>query len=152
MKPDEIRKKGVGSMRDKSHKILCVLVALCVLVSGMYFDKFEIDSIFACPPIEKSDSKILSFDTVIAGEQSCNTEMLNVNRIGEREWLTLRGTYQRRDTKISNDFLLINFLSLNGRDFYVSLEEIQLVSFNQKELVISYIHRTDGKKRNSCNS
>lgn len=126
-------------MRNKTGKILSILVALFMLVSGMYFDNFEIDFLFACAPTETSDSNILSADNAIADEQACNEEMLGVKGISN--------TYQSRNTKISPDFLSINFLSLDEGKFYVSLDEIHFVSPNQNESVTSYIHKSDGKKR-----
>lgn len=133
-------------MRAKRNKIFYILITLLVFISGMYFEDIKIDSVFASTPTEMTNSYISDIGSVITDTQVCTTEMLGVRgnmMIGQ---FTIRFN-QRRDTRVSPDFLCQNIFSLNEGKSYASIEEVQLISKSQDELIANYIHKSDGKKR-----
>ena len=134
-------------MYNKRNKLIYVLIILSVVISGMYFENFKADSAFVCSPAEKTNSYISSVNAAITKVHACTTEMLGIHGSMELEQLTIRFANQRRDIKMSLDFLCQIIFCINERKSYAVFEEIQFVSGNQDELIINYIHKSDGKKR-----
>ena len=133
-------------MRKKYKKILSFIIPVLMLVSVMHFENFKMDFLFVCESAETANSyKISSEDSIITNQNSHNTQMFGI--IGQPDRLTRLCSYQSRNTKQFCDFLPINILSLNEGKFYLSPAQMQNITPNQKELVASYIHKTDGKKR-----
>lgn len=133
-------------MRKKQSRLISVMFMLFILVSGMYFDSFRVDSGFACAPEQASASSMVPVDSVIADAKSCTVETIGSRgNLGQGQFMG-RLAQQRRDTKVALSLLCLNIVSLNEGKFYTHFETIQSVSENQQELVINYIHKSDGKK------
>ena len=133
-------------MRTKQSRLISVMLMLFILVSGMYFDCFRVDSGFVCAPEQASVSSMVPVDSVIADAKSCTVETIGSRgNLGQGQFIS-RLAQQRRDTKVALSLLALNIFSLNEGKFYTHFETIQSVSENQQELVINYIHKSDGKK------
>lgn len=131
-------------MSMKKRKILCVLIIFMIFVSGMYFENIETYSVFACNPATAVNSYITVANPVITDAQACTTEMLGIRE----SIVTLqRFVGQKRDSKISLDFLYQNLFSLKEGKSYTGLKEVKHTLNSQNELVANYLHKTDGKKR-----
>ena len=134
-------------MRAKRNKIFCILITLLVFISGMYFEDIKVDSVFASTSAETTNSYISAIGSVITDTQVCTTEILGVCGNMVTGQFTNRFVNQRRDTRVSPDFLCQNNFPLNEGKSYASIEVVQLISKNQDELIANYIHKSDGKKR-----
>ena len=134
-------------MRAKRNKIFCILITLLVFISGMYFEDIKTDSVFASTLGETTNSYTSDIGSVTIDTQVCTTEMLAVCGNMVTGQFTIRFVNQRRDTGVSPDFLCQNIFSLNEGKSYASIEEVQLISKSQDELIANYIHKSDGKKR-----
>ncbi|MDO5541284.1 MAG: hypothetical protein Q4F83_14675 [Eubacteriales bacterium] len=78
---------------------------------------------------------------------SCTSEMLGVcNDAGIRQ-LAGRFVSQKREAKTSSDILYSNFFSLEDGKFSTGSEVFQFYNHYRNELVVYYIHESDGKKR-----
>ena len=132
----------------KRYKIICIILAVIVSLSGMCFgNNDEADSLFAYIPFEKADSYIETVPATIADAQVCTLEMLGVRSISAMQQLAGRYICQKREFKRSLDFLCLNSLSLREEKFFKSSERTHIYSKCLDELVANYIHNSDGKKR-----
>lgn len=134
-------------MRRNIIKRVSIIIAFVLLISGMYFEDFKIDSVFVCTPFETPVSQMLSVDTIMTDTPACTTEMLGVRENTNLGQMTLRFSNQRRDSKTLLDVLCPNIFFQNKGKFYPGFEKIALVSKNQEKLITNYIHNSDGKKR-----
>lgn len=134
-------------MRKKRNELLCVLITLFVFISGMYFEDLKVDSIFVCAATEASNSYMLSVDPVVTDTKACTTEMLGIRESTGLGQLTTRFSYQRGHTKLSLDYLCRTIFFLKEGKSYANCEKVQFVLKNQDDLVVNYIHKSDGKKR-----
>lgn len=92
----ERMKKGVVSMQKKYQTIICYLLAVFMLVVGLYSEKITINSTFSCVQ-QESTSYVLSFQSVVKPTRACTGEML--------------GIFQERDVRAKSNikFLLYFF-------------------------------------------
>ena len=134
-------------MRAKRNKIFCILITLLVFISGMYFEDIKVDSVFASTPTETTNIYISDISHVITDTLVCTAEMLGVRGNMVTGQYTIRFANQKRDTRVSLEFLCRNIFSINQGESYGSFEEVQSISRSQDELVLKYIHKSDGKKR-----
>lgn len=139
--------EGVSRVRNKRNKLICVLMTVFVLVSGMYIEDFKTDSTFMRAPTETTNSCISSVDDFITDAHACTTEMLGIRGNAKAGQSTIRFASQKGDTEISLHFLCQNIFSLTGGKSYACLSQMQFISENQGGLATNYIHKSDGKKR-----
>ncbi len=133
-------------MRNKRNKFVCVLIALVVFISGIYFEYFKIDSTFACEPIAMNHSNIAFEDPILADVPVCTSEMLGFHKSTGQGQLTIQCANQRRDAKTSHYSLCPDIFSINECKSYTSFKTKKVVYGNQDELITKYIHKSDGKK------
>jgi len=133
-------------MQTGRNKLLYILITIFVFVSGMYLDDIKENSVPPYEHTELTNFYISAEDSVINDSQACTTDMLGI-RGNTGTGNLVRLANQKRDNKISLDFLLENIFSLNEGKSYASFEEDQLIVDNREELVTNYIHNSDGKKR-----
>ena len=134
-------------MRAKRNNIFCILITLLVFISGMYFEDIKVDSIFASTPTETTNIYVSDISPVITDTLVCTAEMLGIRGNMVTGQYTIRFANQKRDTRVSLEFLCQNIFSLNQGESYGSFEEVQSISRSQDEFVVKYIHKFDGKKR-----
>lgn len=134
-------------MRKKRNELFCVLITLFVFISGMYFEDFKVDSVFVCAATQTSNSYMSSVDPVVTDTKACTTEMLGTHENMGLGKVTTRFTYQKRNSKLSRDYLYGTIFFLNVGKSYANCDKVQFVSKNQDDLVVNYIHKSDGKKR-----
>ncbi len=134
-------------MHRNNIKRISLIVAFVFLLTGMYFENFKIDSVFACTPFQTSNLKSVAEDLVITDTQPCTAEMLGVRGHTSTDLIAYRFSNSKRDVKSALNFLCLNFDLSNTIKSYSSSEKIQRVSRNQEQLITNYIHNSDGKKR-----
>ena len=134
-------------MCKKRNELLYVIIILLVFISGMFFEDFKVDSGFVYAATETTNSYMSSVNPVVTDTNACTTEMLGTHKSMGQGQLTTRCTYQRRNSKLSRDYLLLIIIFLYEGKSYANCEEIQFVSKITDNLVVNYIHKSDGKKR-----
>lgn len=136
-------------MRIKNYKILCFILVIFIVLSGMCIENIEADSSFAYAPMEETNSYIMTDDAVISQAEPCTTEMLGVRNNAGIQRLASQFINQKRESKVSLNFLYSNifFLHEKERRFLISSKAITFCNQCQDELVVNYIHKSDGKKR-----
>ena len=134
-------------MRIKNYRIISFITAILIFLSGLYFDNNESNTLFATSSVETANSCITKAAAINPCEQGCTSELLGIRSAGSVQQLSNRLISQKRETKISLDFLYSNFLFINKGTFFTSLSAIRFFCPKTDELVINYIHESDGKKR-----
>lgn len=134
-------------MQCKNNKIVCIILAVIIFLSGMYFENKEVDSYFAHSSADKINSCIKSDNISIADSQVCTAELPSLRSSGGLQRLSGRSAYQKRDMKLPLDFLCFNSLSLQKGKFFVFSEITQSNNLCSEKHVINYIQNSDGKKQ-----
>ncbi|MBD5089595.1 MAG: hypothetical protein HDT30_12455 [Clostridiales bacterium] len=136
-------------MRIKNCKILCFILVIFIVLSGMCIENIEADYSFAYAPMEETNSYIMTDDAVISQAEPCTTEMLGVCNNAGIQRLAGQFINQKRESKVSLNFLYSNIFSLHEKErrFLISSKAITFCNQCQDELVVKYIHKSDGKKR-----
>lgn len=138
-------------MRLKNYKIVCIILSIIVSLSGIFLEDVEADNTFAWSPNEITNSYIQSASATIEDAQVCTTETLGVRSNSRTQQLTGRYTSQKGEFKRSHNFLCPNIFLLQEGRFFSGSEITQIRSGCFSELVINYIHKSDGKKESKRN-
>lgn len=134
-------------MRIKNYRIISLITAILIFLSGLYFDNNEPNTLLATSSVETANSCITKTATINPCEQGCTPELLGIRSTDSIQQLSNRLIIQKREAKISLDFLYSNFLFTNKGNFFTTLSAIRIFCPKTDELVINYIHESDGKKR-----
>ena len=134
-------------MHTRKNTVWCIIIALLIVVAGMYFEDGKVDSISSCAFSEEPNCYISESDSVITKEDVDITRTLGVREYVEASLRTNGLTNQSRAMKVSLFYKDINVFSSNEGKYYASLEEVQLIFDRGDEFAINYIHKSDGKKR-----
>lgn len=132
-------------LRNKKGRRACFIFILIFLL-GICGDTFKTDSLFAFGFTEEEDA-ITQKATSAMEPTLCTTDMIRGNNTNFVQRLNGRYIGQKKDVKISIDFLGLNiYLPEPGKD--VDAYEPALLSFvGTEEIMVNYVHRADGKKR-----
>lgn len=136
-----------NSLRLKKDKIVYIILVLILFLSGVCFENNKADSKFLCSPVECSDSNIKSDIFTNLDIQVCTAEMLGAGRISSVQQFSCSHICKNRELKIFPDYLLLSYLSITEGKFFTSSEITQVYSKCLDELIMNYIHKSDGKKR-----
>ncbi len=136
-------------MRMKNYRIISLLLVIFVALSGMCFEDTKADSYFAYVSMEDNSFNFISDETEISDTHPCTSEMLGVRNNAGIQRLASQYLNQKRQNRISYNFLFLDIFSLSERikKFFISSEATQVYNQCQEELVANYIHKSDGKKR-----
>lgn len=135
-------------MQNKRNKLLCIIFTLFIFVYGMYFEELREDMVLCNTFVQKSESCVITDNLNENMEpQMCTVQMLSTRERKGVEKMTPQDTIQRRDMRVSLDFLCQNLFSLKEGKVYSNLEELQSILEKQEKHVTNYIHKSDGKKR-----
>lgn len=132
-------------LRNKKGRRACFIFILIFLL-GICGDTFKTDSLFAFGFAEEEDA-ITQKATSAMEPTLCTTDMIRGNNTNFVQRLNGRYIGQKKDVKISIDFLGLNiYLPEPGKD--VDAYEPALLSFvGTDETMVNYVHKADGKKR-----
>lgn len=138
-------------MRKKIYKRCSLLMAMFMLVSGVLFDTVNNDisfiNSFTNVSEAASGSSIMFCDAVIQDAEVCTAEMLGINYTSGTQQMVSRYINQRNDGKFSFDIEHSDRFVLSEVKTLTDAEPVQDFCQYPEELVTSYIHKTDGKKR-----
>lgn len=133
-------------MRMKKSRMICIILSILMFFSGMCFEDIKTDALSACAPVLETNACMAALDAAEMDVTFCTRELLGIqNVIGIRQ-LKSRYISQKKEAKISFDFLCSDVFSLYEGKFFTSSETIQIQNRCLNELVTNYIHKTDGKK------
>lgn len=132
---------------NRVNRLICIIMAIFVLISGVCFDDVKMESLFECAHTEVLNSVINSVDIDIIDVEAGTSEFLGFQVDTVFKQLSVRLSNNRRYTKISLEFLIQNLFSLKESKAYVNFERDELALNSQDEIITEYIHKTDGKKR-----
>ena len=134
-------------MRIKNYRIISFITAIIIFLTGLYFDNNELNTSLATSSVGTTSSCITKTATINPCEQGCTPELLGIRSAGSIQQLSNRLISQQKETKISLDVLDANIPFINKGTFFTNLSAIQIFCPKTDELVINYIHESDGKKR-----
>lgn len=134
-------------MNKKKQKVICFVLMLAIIVWGVYIE--EIDTKMYIPHISMNEmnSYILSGSGVIMEPNACTAEMLGVRNCVKVVQVARYFTGKKRDSKISADILNKTIISQCWNKFSTEFEIVKYSGRYPKEVVLNYIHKSDGKKR-----
>lgn len=134
-------------MRFKNNKIVCIILVMLIFFSGFFSESVPVDNSFACAPIEKTNSCIQSAYMPTIEAQICTSEMLGVQNTSYIQQLTSRCIALKWGLRTSFSSLCPDTFQLQKSKFFIGLETSTVCSLYVDELIINYIHSSDGKKR-----
>ena len=134
-------------MRIKKSKYWCLILAMLVLLTCMHFEDCNASTVRACATVASPYSQELTRGVAFTNAELCTTEMLGERRNAGAQQLTSRYINQKREWNTSLSLLYIAILAFLCRKLLTSAEAVCFFQHRLAELVIRYIHRTDGKKR-----
>lgn len=132
-------------MQTKSRQMLCWILTVFMLISGMCLDNVEADSLFVCTSAERSVSYLSPLKAKIYDAESCTIEMLGVRTISYIHNMIQR-LGSRTDIKISLISVIAAGISQFFSNFHIAVNTVQLPKLYSHAAVLCYIHNQDGKK------
>lgn len=133
-------------MRHKKQSI-CLILAILVFLSGMWWENSITDSFTEYAAMGESSTPILSDGDAVTEAQLCTEEMLNVRTQVGLLQLAGRFIHPTRKARLILDFQCSDILSSADGKLYTGSEEMRFFIQCPEELVVNYIHQSDGKKK-----
>lgn len=125
----------MGALTRKD-RIICLMITVSVLLSGMYFDTRMPDDLFVYSSFSLISMDASQFDTNNA--KVCTTEMLN-------ECISVQ--LQSEGHSVFLYLICAGQLALIQGKVLPYLESIKTFCHRLDALVMEYMHQSDGKKR-----
>lgn len=135
-------------LQKKGRRFVSYILAIIVILAGMYFEEIEVDSFFACAPVETSAAYISSCDAAITNANACTAEMLGGSNNSYLRQLAGRYMNGRKDVRVISGFLSASCCSQSLSNHFTTAKVLQIPKRDSKAVVLNYIHSIDGKKWN----
>lgn len=134
-------------MKTKYNQLICFILALFMLLTGMCLENVEADSYLAFYETAQTSAVIGSWDKEILCNESCTIEMLGI-RSASYSFSAARRSNYRMDIRYRA--VIISFcvekFTQNLSNFYMAANAVQFPELYGKAVVLHYIHNQDGKK------
>lgn len=134
----------------KRNSRLCYFLTVILLLSGMCFEHVEADSSFVYPECSKTAAVLSSGGSVLTAVDSCTPEML-----GHPDADTAISDARRPSGRTSfRSFQTILFLRNCFQGLIIILLTVGIgisIESASHTVIVSYIHKKDGKKSESPN-
>lgn len=137
----------VNPVRKIERHIISFILALSMLFSGMCFENVKADFSLEHIAMQKPGNDMISYDTSISSEEACTAEMLGIRGISSIRQFINRSRYERRDAKISLEFLHEDAQMHLYSHFFAAANAVPFSKRYVGAVVLNYIHSKDGKKR-----
>ena len=134
-------------MHIKKYRFAFSIIAIIILISGFCFENTKTEPTYLCTPIEAHNLSINIINNAGSDTSICTAEMLGFYSPAYQQRIESRQLLRNVKEEVISDFIYTFLLSINGTRFKVKYELVPFIKTSNKELVISYIHNTDGKKR-----
>lgn len=138
-----------GSMKHifQYHKIICFLLTVFLLVSGMGFGTLGADASSVCVPVNQSNSSFWSCQDMSRDMGLCTTEVLGSRNNAGVQLQDSRYISKKGDIRRTLDYLGADPFFLQERKFFAGYQVNRVLMRYLDDHVITYIHEIDGKKR-----
>lgn len=134
-------------MFQKYRKLLCCMLAMAILFSGVYFESTQAESMFLNTSVESTLPGIYSNEAKIITSEACTAEMLGISDRFQTRLLTGGMIVNRRENQLAVDYLCLDNSLQLLTNHVAALVRIHLPESNNGEVLLTYIHNSDGKKR-----
>lgn len=134
-------------MKTKYNYLICYILAVFMLLSGMCLENTQADFSFALTKTAQPTSTIGSLSKEILCNESCTIEMLGI-RSTSYALNAARRTNYRTDIRVRASVILfcVDKFTQNFSNFHVAVNALQFPELYGKTAVLNYIHNQDGKK------
>ena len=134
----------MSNMRMKNYRIISLLLVIFVVLSGMCFEDTTADSYFAYASMENSNFNFISNETEISDTHPCTSEMLGMRNNAGIQRLASQFLNQKRQNRISFNFLFFNIFSLSERIKKFFIRQLNLIANAKRNLLqIIFIDRME---------
>lgn len=133
-------------MRHKKQSI-CLILAILVFLSGIWCENSITDSFMEYAAMGESSPHILFDGDAVTEAQLCTEEMLNVRTHVGLLQLAGRFLHPTRRARLAYDLLCPDHLLSAEGKFFTGSEKMHFFIQCPEELVVNYIHQSDGKKK-----
>lgn len=134
-------------MCQKRSKRIGVFTILFLFILGLYFDPAKDESCIQYALLKTSESDISPVAPVFTGVQACTEEIQKIGRDKGTEQIIPRFISIKRDNGKTADLHFHNRILLYEGNLCPVFETVPFPSENLKEIVMNFIHESDGKKR-----
>ena len=131
----------------KKYRFAYSIIAIIILISGFCFENIKTEPTYLCTPIEVHNPTINITNNASSDTSIFTAEMLGFYSPAYHQRIESRQFLRNVKEEVISDFMYTFLLSINGTRFKFKYELVPFIKTSNKELVISYIHNTDGKKR-----
>lgn len=133
---------------DKIGRLIGIIFTLLIFIFNIYFDEIRKEFILSDTFAENTGSLF----TIEDNQESANvfigmTQMSATYGKQDDGKIISQSIVQKRDMKISLDFLYKKDFSLKEGRVYSNLYQLQSLQSPREKHITNYIHRSDGKKR-----
>ena len=135
-------------MGIRNRKMLCIITAVFMFLSGICLESTRANALFAYPPVQTADGSITSINGTGMEEQLCTSEMLGVRMDAGLCQRINRMSAQKRGIGNALYVLCQDLFSARKQSCFISSLVFPFYYPCQDIFVINYIHQSDGKKRN----
>lgn len=130
--------------KNRNHKIICILLVIAIMISGICLEEIQAGSYFSC----KQETGINTLDNTIQEASVYRTEKLN-----QREVISsirqVRNIVRRVNSKseYETELCLYDVESLPQKiHFWAAIEDCSFFEHLQTIAIVTYIHKQDGEK------
>ncbi|MBQ3514021.1 MAG: hypothetical protein IJA32_09545 [Lachnospiraceae bacterium] len=135
-------------MKVKKKQIFCLILTLFAFFSGMCFEQIKADSLFAFTSEEEPLSFVGTCDAAISDAELCTVEMLGLSNLTYVGQSANKTAYSRKNLEVFLEVLCADVGSPSLSAFFETMNAVDFQKLCHRFVVLSYIHNTDGKKRN----
>ena len=128
-------------------RVAVFLLAILIFVSGISMENAGAEHTSAATFVNKENIYTKPADTKLADMHFCTEKLLGTVNVTESQQAFIRCSNKKRETKWSLAFLCVDSFSLHKEENATHEGPVETVYQGPEELVILYIHETDGKKR-----
>lgn len=132
-------------MKLRYQKFICVIMAICMMFSGMCLNNTKADSLFERVAESTTTSYIDSLKQEGLNNESCTIEMLGV-----RNTVNILGTIKRSvekwEGRTSLVLLCMEEMTSQLSNYHIATITMQFLEGHGRTVVLEYIHNQDGKK------
>lgn len=135
-------------MGIKKRKMLCIIAAVIMFVSGICLESTRANALFVYPSVQTAGGSITSINGTGMEEHLCTSEMLGVRMdAGLCQRINKLGTQKRG---IGNaPYMMCQDMFSAGKECRFTYTLVFPFYYPSQDIfVINYIHQSDGKKRN----
>lgn len=142
----EMKWEGVSRVQEKRKQLLCMFMVMILCILGIFFENYQTDHSLMCAAKESS-SQISNATEVVSNIPLCTNQMPGIRgNIRNRLWTVLFAK-QAKSEKSFLDYFSENVFVKKTGNVYTESDEIYFLKNLQKNLIVNYLHKSDGKKR-----